>query len=69
MAESHVCAVDRTCCCSMIANEPEEKCPVHGWPESRCGTCGRWVKLTRHEQLEALADHGCDTWEEYRGER
>ena len=25
--------------------------------------------LTRAEQLEALADNGCDTWEEYRGER
>ena len=27
------------------------------------------TRLTRHEQLEALADHGVDTWEEYRGER
>lgn len=26
-------------------------------------------KLTRQEQLEALADRGTDTWEEYRGER
>lgn len=26
-------------------------------------------KLTRQEQLEALADRGCDTWAEYRGER
>ncbi len=26
-------------------------------------------KLTRQEQLEALADSGCDTWSEYRGER
>lgn len=25
--------------------------------------------LTRQERLEGLADRGCDTWEEYRGER
>ena len=26
-------------------------------------------RLTRQEWLEGLADRGCDTWEEYRGER
>ena len=26
-------------------------------------------RLTRHEQLEGLADLGCDTWAEFRGER
>lgn len=26
-------------------------------------------KLTRTERLQGLADSGCDTWEEYRGER
>ncbi len=26
-------------------------------------------KLTRQERLQGLADSGCDTWEEYRGER
>jgi len=26
-------------------------------------------KLTRNERLQALADSGCDTWEEFRGER
>ena len=25
--------------------------------------------LTRTERLQGLADRGCDTWEEYRGER
>ena len=29
----------------------------------------RGRRLTREEQLEGLADRGCDTWEEYRGER
>ena len=26
-------------------------------------------RLTRYERLEALADSGCDTWSEWRGER
>jgi len=26
-------------------------------------------RLTRYEQLEALADLGCDTWDEYEGLR
>lgn len=26
-------------------------------------------RLTRHEQLEGLADRGIDTWEDYRGEK
>lgn len=40
-----------------------------------CPECGadtetiRTRKATRQEQLEALADRGIDTWEEYRGER
>lgn len=41
-----------------------------------CKACGadtvpmpKAPKLTRQEQLQELADRGCDTWEEYRGER
>ena len=26
-------------------------------------------RLSRHERHQWAADHGCDTWEEYRGER
>ena len=26
-------------------------------------------KLTRNERMQGMADNGCDTWEEYRGER
>ncbi len=40
---------------------------------ARCDSCGEEQeharKLTRQERLEGLADSGCDTWEEYRGER
>lgn len=32
-----------------------------------CDTHGR--RLTRTERLQGLADSGCDTWEEYRGEK
>ncbi len=29
----------------------------------------RQSRMTRQERLEGLADSGCDTWAEYRGER
>ena len=43
--------------------DQEEPCLPDGTPifKSR--------KITRQEQLQGLADRGCDTWEEYRGER
>ncbi len=33
--------------------------------------CGHFRprRLTRQERLQGLADRGCDSWEEYRGER
>lgn len=44
--------------------------------ESDCQDCRSLVakcrdnsRLTRQERLQGLADSGCDTWEEYRGER
>ena len=42
----HVCAEDKTCTCSIQADEPDEKCPVHGggsYPP-RCGKCGQFIK-------------------------
>lgn len=43
----------------------------HGPEGCPCGCEGfeRPERLTRNEQLQELADSGCDTWEEYRGER
>lgn len=26
-------------------------------------------RMTRNERLQGMADRGCDTWEEYRGEK
>ena len=39
-----------------------------GW---LCRVCRfrRSIQLSRQEMLEALADRGVDTWEDYRGER
>ncbi len=55
---------------------------THDWEKVgdvvRCWPCGRQTRrdedqatkrLTRHARLQALADSGCDTWSEYRGER
>lgn len=46
--------------------------------EPSCWGCNAWLegldrqptrRLTRHEQLQELADHGCDTREEYEERR
>ncbi len=53
-------------------------CDEQPWPgDALCRThqeeelpCLDWRrKPTREERLQGLADSGCDTWEEYRGER
>ena len=41
----HICQRSTTCCCYMLADEPNWRCPVHGtgeWPP-RCGECGRFL--------------------------
>lgn len=44
MSKYHVCVVAKTCCCSVLALEPNEDCPVHGVPyPPRCETCGRFL--------------------------
>lgn len=52
----HVCRKSRTCCCSQLADEPDESCPVHGfgdWPP-RCEECGRFLprKVEREKGAE-----------------
>ena len=46
-----------------------KECPECGLDLETGETDDPIRKLTRHEQLEALADAGCDTWEEFRCER
>lgn len=41
----HVCQLPTGCICSGTASEPNERCPQHGQPDRRCGTCGRFLKL------------------------
>lgn len=66
--------MNETPCC----NGSDPACPVHGIAASndRQNTFLRDYdrrrprpRLTRQERLQGLADSGCDTWEEYRGER
>jgi hypothetical protein len=41
----HDCAEGTGCICSTSALEPEQDCPVHGYPfPPRCHICGRFMK-------------------------
>lgn len=41
---AHICTESNLCRCYMLADEPNWKCPVHGYPwPPRCD-CGRFVK-------------------------
>lgn len=50
--------------CDRWLKTTKKECPL-------CGDTLEWParKMTRQEKLEALADSGCDTHEERRGER
>jgi hypothetical protein len=48
----HVCKEIPYCSCSMIADEPDENCYIHGsghWPP-RCSICGKFLKWTSREE-------------------
>lgn len=48
--EKHECQASRTCCCSIIALEPNEDCPIHGYPwPPRCEICGRFMKWKKND--------------------
>ena len=41
----HKCQEGITCRCSSTACEPNDDCPLHGYPwPPRCGDCGRFMK-------------------------
>ena len=47
----HDCRESTTCCCYLLADEPDEECPVHGggtWPP-RCEVCGRFMKRKAYD--------------------
>lgn len=46
MATEHECKpMEPTCCCSMIADEPSEDCPIHGGAVINRCECGRFVRV------------------------
>jgi hypothetical protein len=47
--------------------EPEAPDEDDCWPDGTPRVSPH--RLTRHERLQGLADSGCDTWEEFRGEK
>lgn len=51
--KSHACSVAHYCICSVVATEPNYKCPIHGergWP-LRCQLCGRFMKHQTQREL------------------
>jgi len=57
--DKHVCRKSDVCCCYSLALEPNEKCPLHGYPwPPRCGECGRFMRWPPRDgpQWGQLAD-------------
>jgi hypothetical protein len=53
----HICKPSVGCCCSVIGLEPDENCPVHGWPwPPQCGTCGRFLRWHRRDNGDVLIE-------------
>ncbi len=43
--KKHICKESTTCRCYQLALEPNENCPIHGYPyPPRCGECGKFIK-------------------------
>ena len=39
----HICK-EGGCMCGVLALDPSEDCPVHGFPRPRCAVCGRFLE-------------------------
>lgn len=55
--KDHVCKpMEPYCRCYQLADEPSERCPIHGGAprENRC-ECGRFVKRNVRQQLGEVA--------------
>jgi len=45
MKKKHKCQEGITCRCSSTACEPNDDCPIHGYPwPPRCEICGKFMK-------------------------
>ena len=44
-SKTHECRYTPVCCCNILAGEPDERCPVHGFGPDRktCDACGRFM--------------------------
>lgn len=41
----HVHYEGKSCICYQLAEEPDEQCPVHGYPSyKKCSQCGQFMK-------------------------
>ena len=55
---SHVHQESKTCKCSMTALEPNEDCPIHGYPRPpKCEICGQFVKRPSRSILKESQLH------------
>lgn len=46
--EAHECREGQTCICNVSALEPNEDCPIHGYPyPNKCEICGRFIKTKK----------------------
>ena len=45
MIKKHICKPLRYCVCSVLSDDPDEDCPIHGIGlQNRC-SCGRFVEV------------------------
>ena len=49
----HVCHPPNFCYCNVQATEPDDQCPIHGFPKrvDNCMVCGRFVKRENYEDV------------------
>ena len=55
--KNHKCIESTTCKCSLLALEPADDCPIHGWPwPYRCEICGRFISYKECKRFRDLYD-------------
>lgn len=48
MKKKHKCQEQNWCSCSSTALEPDDNCPLHGYPwPPRCEICGQFMKWSK----------------------
>lgn len=60
MKKKHKCQESRSCCCSMTALEPDDDCPIHGYPfPPRCEICGCYMRWPKEDICTKRIDCNC----------